>query len=148
MKKILTHTLASAFILGIFFLPTVSLLGCTGTECPPTESTPNNPTDSDYNSPGGSNVTVNTKIINPFRTGGSITDLFLAILNGIVLPIGGILVVLAFIYSGFKFVMAQGNETEIKDARRNLLYVAIGTVILLGASAIAGAINTTLKQFQ
>ncbi|MDQ3089620.1 MAG: hypothetical protein M3Q24_00500, partial [bacterium] len=68
---------------------------------------------------------------NPFIGDGNLYALVKALINGIVLPIGGMVAVLAFIYSGFTYVTARGDETAIKTAHRNFLYVAIGTAILL-----------------
>lgn len=83
---------------------------------------------------------------NPFRLGGDLFTLIKTIINEIILPLGGMLAVLAFIYSGFLYVTAQGNDTKIKKAHTALLYTAIGTAILLGAWAIANAIEATIRQ--
>ncbi len=56
--------------------------------------------------------------------------------------------VLAFIYSGFLYVMAQGDETKIKTAHRALLYTAIGTAVLLGAAVISAVITATINQLR
>jgi hypothetical protein len=94
------------------------------------------------------------KLENPFRlcsSDGTNCDLFTfitTIINDIVLPLGGMLAVLAFIYSGFLYVTAQGNDTKIKQAHQALLYTAIGTAILLGAWAIANAVEATIRQLQ
>jgi len=86
---------------------------------------------------------------NPFgKTGGSLTGLLDNIFNGIVFPIGGILAVLAFIYSGFLYVTAQGNESKIKTAHTALLYTAIGTAVLLGARVISEVIGGTIDQLK
>ena len=98
---------------------------------------------------GGSGTTeINAKIVNPFKLGGNLTDFFLAILNNIILPIGGIIAVLAFIWAGFLYVTAQGNQTQISQAHKALLYSAIGTAILIGSSAIALVIKNTINQLQ
>ncbi len=88
------------------------------------------------------------ELVNPFKGDGDLYALVKAIINGIVLPIGGMVAVLAFIYSGFTYVTARGDETAIKTAHRNFLYVAIGTAILLGAWVIAGVIENTLNQLK
>lgn len=53
-------------------------------------------------------------------------------------------VVVMFIYSGFLFVKAQGNETEITKAKTAITYSFIGAVILLGAWGFAQIIGTTV----
>ena len=68
------------------------------------------------------------------------------ILNDIIMPIGGVLVVLAFIYSGFLYVTAQGDTKKISDAHKALLYTAIGTAVLLGSWVLATAICKTIGQ--
>lgn len=54
------------------------------------------------------------------------------------------LVVVMFIWSGFLFVKAQGNETEITKAKTAITYSFIGAVILLGAEAFAQIIGETV----
>lgn len=95
---------------------------------------------------GGNSTKVTVKIENPFKFGDSLYDVLQQVVNNIILPIGGVLCVLAFIYAGFKFVLARGNETELKEAKRMLLYAAVGTALLLGAWTIAGVVKTTLNQ--
>ena len=56
-------------------------------------------------------------------------------------------IVLFIIYSGFLFVTARGDTTQLQQARTNFLWVVIGSVVLLGASAIAAIIANTLKSF-
>lgn len=82
---------------------------------------------------------------NPFRGGNSLFELLRSVINNILLPIGGVLAVLAFIYSGFLYVTAQGNETKIGKAHQALLYTAVGTALLLGAWVFANAICGTIE---
>lgn len=95
-------------------------------------------------------VKVSGKIDNPLaKVGvGSIQDLLTVILNSIIIPIGGIIAVLAFIYSGFQYVMAQGDENKIATAHRTLLYTAIGTAVLLGSAVIANVLTATVNQLK
>lgn len=92
-----------------------------------------------------------TKINNPFNFCGSsgcgVLDLLNTIIDNIVMPIAGVLIVLAFIWTGFKYVMARGNPGEIKKAHEMLRYVIIGSIIVLGAAAITKAISGTIDQF-
>ena len=75
-------------------------------------------------------------------------DLLEIVINEIVMPIGGMLAVLAFIYSGFLYVTAQGNESQLKTAHAALLYTAIGTAVLLGAWTIANVIENTIDKLK
>ncbi len=91
---------------------------------------------------------------NPFNCGDispedcTLYTMFEAIINDIILPIGGVLAVIAFIYSGFLYVTAQGNETKLKTAHTALLYTAIGTAVLLGAWVISQVIESTINQLK
>jgi len=67
---------------------------------------------------------------------------------GYILEIGGVVAIFAFIYSGFKFVAARGNETEITKAREIFFNTCIGVAILLGAKIIATIIVGTIKNVQ
>ena len=96
---------------------------------------------------GGGNppVGIKVKLENPFKGGDTLFAFIQTIINKLILPIGGILAVLAFIYSGFLYVMAQGNETKLKTAHKALLYTAVGTALLLGAWVFANVICHTLE---
>jgi hypothetical protein len=53
---------------------------------------------------------------------------------------------LFIVYSGFLFVAAQGNEGKLSEAKNNLLYVIIGSILILGAWVIATLIGGTVTQ--
>jgi len=92
---------------------------------------------------------ISSKLENPFKTGAdNIPQLFQTIIKNIIIPIGAVLAILAFIYAGFLYVTAAGNEKTIEKAHKALLYAAVGTAILLGASVIAEVIRATVNQLQ
>lgn len=93
---------------------------------------------------GSPSVSVKATIDNPFSGGNSLFVLMKTIINKVILPIGGVLAVLAFIYSGFLYVMAQGNESKIKEAHKALLYTSVGTAVLLGSWVLATVICNTI----
>jgi hypothetical protein len=64
-----------------------------------------------------------------------------------IIQIGLVFVILAIIYAGLQFVMAQGNSEKITKAKSIFLWTIIGGVILLGASAISGVVCNTANQF-
>ena len=100
---------------------------------------------------GGGNpgdVVVPIELKNPFSGGDSLFALLEKIISDILMPIGGVLAVLAFIYSGFLYVMAQGNESKLATAHKALLYTSIGTAILLGSWVLAKVIETTINQLR
>jgi hypothetical protein len=89
---------------------------------------------------------IKIKLDNPFRVGGNLFDLLKTIVNELVIPLGGLLCVLAFIYSGFMYVTSQGNPGKIKTASTALLYAAVGTVLLLGSWVFAQVIGNTVNK--
>ena len=88
------------------------------------------------------------RLDNPFGGGDSLFSLLRAIIDGIVLPIGGVLAVLAFVYAGFLYVTAQGNESKLKTAHKALLYTSVRTAVLLGSWVIAKVIENTINQLR
>lgn len=54
--------------------------------------------------------------------------------------------VIFMVYSGFLFVEARGNEEKLAHAKKNLFYVIIGALIVLGAYTLAHAIKGTVDQ--
>ena len=72
----------------------------------------------------------------------------MAFLNNIldfIINIGVVVIVLMIIFVGFKFVMAQGSDSKISDARNMLLWTVIGALVLLGAKAISLGILATVQ---
>lgn len=89
-------------------------------------------------------------IPNPLGQNGP-SDLYQFIktfINTVVVPLGGVLVVIAIIYTGFMFVTAQGNSAKLEKAKTGLLYVVIGSAIVLGAWVIAQAISGTVDNLR
>lgn len=67
-------------------------------------------------------------------------DAFIQVIAKTAATLGGIIAVIFIIYSGFLFVKARGNPTEITKAKETLKWTVIGTAVLLGAYVIAQAI--------
>lgn len=89
----------------------------------------------------------NIKIENPL---GEQTTTIQALLQSIIsqlLPTILLIAVVAIIVVGFKFVVAavQGDSGGLQQARKNLLWVLIGTAIVVGAWTIATAAITFFK---
>ena len=95
---------------------------------------------------GTGSTNVGIKLDNPFKGGTSLFDLLKAIINDILIPIGAVLAVIGFIYAGFKYVLARGNTTKLAEAHRTLLYVAVGSIVLLGAWTISQVIQNTISK--
>lgn len=56
------------------------------------------------------------------------------------------LLTLAFVYSGFLFIKAQGNPSQLGDAKNNFMYTVLGAILILGAWVIATLIGGTVSQ--
>ncbi len=81
-------------------------------------------------------------IKNPLKS-ETILDLLTALLN-VIVQVGIPLIALAIVYSGFLFVKAQGNESELSEAKKTLYWTVIGAAIVLGALVISNVIQATV----
>lgn len=70
---------------------------------------------------------------------------FLRALLDFAIKIGYVVAIFFIVYSGFKFVAAQGKEAELTKAKQMLLWTIIGTAILIGAQVIATVIQNTIR---
>ena len=91
-----------------------------------------------------------TTLINPLNSGSCAPNenCLLNFLNKIlefVIRIGMVVVILMLVYVGYLFVVAQGSDTKITEARKALLWTIVGALILLGSQAIAIAIRETVQ---
>ncbi|HVB19985.1 MAG TPA: pilin [Candidatus Paceibacterota bacterium] len=115
----------------------------------PTPITPQTIVAPQSSTPPASPVT----LINPLQgvdcsggnSNGNCLSAFLTNILKFVVNIGTIIVIFMLVYVGFLFVVAQGNETKIRDARNALLWTVIGALILLGAQAISLGIQATVS---
>jgi len=64
-----------------------------------------------------------------------------------IIQIGFVFIVLAIIYAGLQFVLAQGNPEKITKAKSVFLWTIIGGMILLGAAVISEVVCNTANQF-
>lgn len=128
MKKIIYIIVSVLFI----SMPVLSFAEISNTTPPPSGTTPGTPTNP-------------VKIINP-TSADTLDGLIALLLKNVVMPLAGVLVFLAILYSGFKFVTANGNPKALADAKLGLVYVLIGAAIILGAAGISAAIEGTFRQ--
>ena len=87
------------------------------------------------------------QIQNPLKGGTDIAQ-FVNMILGYVVRIGGIAAIFAFIYVGFLFVKAKGNESELTKAKNTFFNTVIGVAILLGAQIISTIITGTIRGLQ
>ena len=74
-----------------------------------------------------------------------LNNFIVGLLNAL-LKIGIPVLTLFLVYSGLRLVMARGNEKELADAKKNLLWVIIGGAILLGAWTIVKVLKGTFDE--
>ena len=93
-------------------------------------------------------VKITTTIANPLSQSISDIPTLIAAILYIVLVIGVPIVAIAIVYSGFLFVIAQGNPEKITKARKAIMYTLIGGALLLGSWLIANAIGRTINDIK
>lgn len=91
--------------------------------------------------PGG--VEANVTLDNPIKA-NTLAEFLEQILDVVIL-IGYLVAVFFIVLTGFKFVTAQGNDSEITNAKNMLLWTVVGTGILIGAHVISAAIKATVE---
>lgn len=82
-------------------------------------------------------------LVNPLKY-DTLDSLLTAVLKAAI-QIGSIVLTLALVWVGFKFVAARGNEEKIRAAKTALMWTIIGGLILLGATAIQTVITSTVS---
>ncbi len=98
------------------------------------------------NTPPSSNSSVSGKgetgIINPLGD-KSIPQIIDEVLTFIT-KVGAVVAILAFIWVGFLFVKASGNDAKLKEAKSIFFWTVIGVAILLGAKLLADLVAQTI----
>ena len=86
---------------------------------------------------------------NPLSGGGinSMSEFVQKFLEAVVY-VGFPIAVLFVVYSGFRFVLAQGNSSELEKAKKNFMWTVIGVGMFLGAWALAELIRGTINQLR
>ncbi len=133
---LLPSVFALALILPVVVVPAVTYAAPTGDT---SGGTTNSTGDTSASTQGCGGA-----LCNPLKNVTSLSDLLNAVLSAITDVLAPIFLTLAFIYVGFLFVLARGNEEKIRSARSALVWTVIGALILLGAKAIGAVIQTTV----
>lgn len=81
------------------------------------------------------------KLENPLKVNSIQGVIYLAV--DLAIYVGVIFAILAIIFIGFKFVMAQGKPDEIKEAKMWFFYVIIGLAVLISSKVIVEIVKTT-----
>lgn len=155
MKKILGAIVMSVFVgLPFFAMATDPCASASAFYTPPGCATGAQAQDNIQVAPAGAasdniqvgapaSLSVNTKIQNPIKY--ETFSEFVAAVTKTAVQVLMPFIVLAFIYSGFLFVKAQGNDTELTNAKNVLWYSVLGAFILLGAWGFAQIIGQTVS---
>ncbi|MEO6536289.1 MAG: hypothetical protein ABIT47_01220 [Candidatus Paceibacterota bacterium] len=144
-KKIIPSLAIAISLLGIAS-PVFAADPGGATPADPGGATPADPGGATPYDPGGATpANEGGALQNPLKNIKSLDGLLSAVLDAIVHVLAPIFLTLAFIYVGFLFVMAQGNEEKIRSARSALVWTVIGALILLGANAIGLVIKSTVS---
>ena len=84
------------------------------------------------------------QLCNPIAA-DSIAQLVATILD-IVVKIGAPIIIFFLIYVGFLFTTARGNTETLGTAKKALVWTLVGGLIILGASAIAEVVCSTITE--
>lgn len=90
-----------------------------------------------------SGFALQVRLQNPLKV-NTITDavqFFVSTLIKIALPF----IVIFFIWTGLKFILARGNEKDLIVAKKMFWYTVLGTLLILGAWTIMNAIIGTVN---
>lgn len=74
-----------------------------------------------------------------------LNNFVVGLLNAL-LKIGIPVLTVFLVYSGLRLVMARGNEKELADAKKNLLWVIIGGTVLFGAWTVVKVLKGTFDE--
>lgn len=93
---------------------------------------------------------INTKLQNAGvdNAGYANTDLATVIGNVVLtlLTLLGVVFIVLIVYAGFKWMLAQGEEQKITEARNLIIHSIIGLLIVLAAYAISYFIISALEK--
>ncbi len=84
------------------------------------------------------------KLQNPLKVNSIEEVIYLGI--DILINVGVVFAMFAIIFTGFKFVWAQGNSKEIEEAKKRFYYILIGLAVLISSKVIVQIVRTTLEQ--
>ncbi len=71
---------------------------------------------------------------------------FIAGVLRVVVMIALPIITLFIVIAGFRFIWAQGNQSELTEAKKNFVYVLIGSLLIMGSWALVTLIAGTVTQ--
>ena len=92
---------------------------------------------------GGSNS--GFQLVNPLAHGSTLCELLNAVFS-VTITLGIPIAVVFMVIAGLKFVLALGNPTGLKNAKKNFMYTVLGIALFVGAWFLAQVIARTLVQ--
>ncbi len=93
------------------------------------------------NQPGGDSFFVNPLSLDT-------AEGLLVRIVGLILSVAGTIAVLFIVIGGFRYVMAGGNEEQVKKAKGTVTWAVIGLIIILVSYTIMSVIRNTLASAQ
>lgn len=89
---------------------------------------------------------VEAEFANPLKSEYSTVSRFIAGALRAMVVVALPVLALFIVFSGFKFIAAQGNPQKLGEAKMNFVYVILGALLILGAWIIATLIGGTVSQ--
>lgn len=132
--------LAALIVLPVLFLGTLAFANLHIVGAPVSGGTSGVPVSGGTSGPS---LSVSTQLQNPIKS-KTFSDLIATLISSVVYILSPFLV-LAFIYIGFLFVQAQGNETKLEEAKSAFLWTVVGAFILMSAWGFSKIIESTVK---
>lgn len=117
--KFLINTLKMLALLPILVVPSITLGAC-------------------------SPSVTNNGCLNPITSSANVTSFIVNVLQ-VLVQVSIPVIAFFIVYTGFKFVAARGNESKLKNAKINFMYVIIGSALILGAWVFATLIGSTVS---
>ena len=86
------------------------------------------------------------KLCNLLRPEFSSIPTFISGVLKVVVTLALPVIILFIVIAGFRFIMAQGSPSELTAAKKNLQWVLIGSLLVLGAWVLATLLVNTIAQ--
>ena len=144
--KNLKKIFAVSIFLGILFLTTPYIYAqktATNKTGGDNTQTATNPTANPQSNIPAPDTKISYSINNPLGVTSieQVIQKIMAVIVRLAVPV----IICFFLYTGFMFITAQGDTKKLETAKNMFWQVMVGTIIILGAWAIAAAVVTTVN---